>query len=73
MYLEQVSTSGLGLTLKNVEADATQLVDIGVVDLGKEADLGRGHGVVIGEEEFELEDATCVGVLVMVYVHLGRV
>lgn len=44
-----------------------------MVDLGEEADLGRGHGVVIGEEEFELEDATCVGVLVIAYVLLGEV
>jgi hypothetical protein len=28
-----------------------------VVDLGEEADLGRGHGVVIWKEELELEDA----------------
>jgi hypothetical protein len=45
------------LTLEDIETDATQPVDVWVVDLGQEADLGRGHGVVIGEEELELEDA----------------
>ena len=46
-------------TLKNVEADAAQLIDVGVKDLGQEADLGRRHGVVVGEEQLEFEDATC--------------
>jgi hypothetical protein len=45
------------LTLEDVEADATQSVDVGVVDLGQEAHLGRGHGIVVWEEELELEDA----------------
>lgn len=45
------------LTLEDVQTDAAQSVDVGVVDLGEEADLGRGHGVVIGEKELELEDA----------------
>lgn len=46
------------LTLQHVKADAAELVDVGVVDLGKEADLGGRHWVVIWEEEFEVEDAT---------------
>jgi hypothetical protein len=45
------------LTLEDVEADAAQSVDVGVVDLGEEAHLGRGHGVVVGKEQLELEDA----------------
>jgi hypothetical protein len=45
------------LTLEDIEADATQSVDVWVVDLGQEAHLGRGHGVVVGEEELKLEDA----------------
>jgi hypothetical protein len=45
------------LTLENVETNATQSVDVGVVDLGEEADLGRGHGVVVWEEELELKHA----------------
>jgi hypothetical protein len=31
-----------------------------VVDLCEEADFGRGHGVVIWKEEFELEGAFCI-------------
>lgn len=44
-------------TFQNVKADTAQLVDVGVEDLGQEADLGRDHGVVVGEEELELEVA----------------
>lgn len=47
----------VSLTLENVEADAAQLVDVGVEDLGQEADLGRRHRVVVGKEKLELEDA----------------
>lgn len=46
-------------TFQNVEADATELVDVGVKDLGEEANLGRRHRVVFGEEKLELEDAAC--------------
>lgn len=46
-------------TLQHIQADATQLVDVGVEDLGQEADLGRDHGVVVGEKELELEGAAC--------------
>lgn len=42
-------------TLQNVQADTTQLVDVGVEDLGEEADFGRDHRIVIWEEELELE------------------
>jgi hypothetical protein len=45
------------LTLEHVEANAPQSVNVGVVDLGEKADLGRGHGVVVREEQLELEDA----------------
>lgn len=31
--------------------------DVGVVDLGEEPDLGRGHGILFGEEELQLEMA----------------
>ena len=50
----------LGLTLEDIETDATQPVDVGVIDLGEEAHLGRRHGVVVGEEQLELEDATFI-------------
>lgn len=53
------------LTLQHVKADAAELVNIGVVDLGEESDLGGRHWVVIWEEEFEVEDATW-GVLVRI-------
>lgn len=46
-------------TLQDVKADTAQLVDVGVEDLGEEADLGRGHGVVVGKEQLELEGAAC--------------
>jgi hypothetical protein len=49
-------------TLQDIEADAAELVHVGVEDLSEEADLGRRHGVVVGEEELELEDAACSSV-----------
>ena len=48
---------GNGPTLQDVQADSTETVDFGVVDRGKEADLGRSHGVVVGQEQLELEDS----------------
>jgi len=45
------------LTLQDIEADATQSVNVWVVDLGQEAHLWRGHGVVVGQEQLELEHA----------------
>lgn len=44
-------------TLQNVQTNSTETIDVGVVDLGKEADLGRSHGVVVGQEQLELEDS----------------
>jgi hypothetical protein len=49
-----------GPTLQYVQADSTETIDVGVVDLGKEADLGGCHGIVVGQEQFELEDSTWV-------------
>ncbi len=34
-------------TLQHVEADAPQLVDVRVEDLGQEPDLGRRHGIIV--------------------------
>lgn len=45
-------------TFQDVKADAAKLVDIGVENLGKEADLRRRHGIVVREEQLELECAT---------------
>lgn len=47
-------------TLQDVQADSAEAVDVGVVNLCEEADLGRSHGVVVGQEQFELEDSTCI-------------
>lgn len=52
-------------TLEDVETDAAQAVDVGVVDLGQEADFWWGHGVVLWKEELKAEDASC---LVSVFV-----
>lgn len=46
-------------TLQHVQTNTAKLVDIGVVYLGQEPNLGRRHGVVIGQEEFELEYSPC--------------
>lgn len=43
-------------TLEDVKTDAAKLVDIWVKDLCKKSNLGRCHGVVVGEEELEAED-----------------
>lgn len=45
-------------TFQDVKADAAKLVDIGVEYLGEEADLGRCHGIVVREEQLQLERAT---------------
>ena len=34
-------------TLQHIETDAAQLVNIGVVYLGEESYLGRGHRIVV--------------------------
>lgn len=46
-------------TLQHIETDATKLVHIWVEDLGEETDFGWSHGIVVGEEKFELEDTAC--------------
>lgn len=46
------------LTLQNIQADTTQAINIRVVDLGQEADFGRGHRVIIRQEELEPEFTT---------------
>lgn len=44
-------------TFQDIQADTAQLVDVRVEDLGEEADLGRDHRVIVGEEELEFEGA----------------
>lgn len=46
------------LTLQNIQADTTQAINIRVVDPGQEADFGRGHRVIIRQEELEPEFTT---------------
>jgi len=45
-------------TLQDIQTYTTQPVDVGVVDLREKADLRRRHGIVIWEEELELEGST---------------
>ena len=47
------------VVLQNVQADATQPVDVGVIDASQEAYPRRAHGVVVGQEELEVELAAC--------------
>lgn len=55
----QCSPFHLALTLQNIEANPSKLVNVGVVDFGKKANLRGGHRVVIGQEKLEFEDAAC--------------
>lgn len=48
------------LVPQDIETDRTVRVDVRVVDLGREADLGRLEGVVGGESDGEEEDAAGV-------------
>jgi len=41
---------GRPIALENIETDAAELVNIGVVNLGQESDLRRCHRVIIWEE-----------------------
>ena len=45
---------------QHVEADPADLVDVGVVDLGKEPDLGRSHRVLLGQKQLQVEDPALV-------------
>ena len=47
-------------TLEHIKTDATETINIGVVDAREETDLWRSHGVVFGEEELGLEHTTCL-------------
>ena len=48
-------------TFENVQAYSAQLVNIGVKDLCHEADLGRGHGVIVREEQLHGEPPSLIG------------
>lgn len=53
--------SRTALTLQHVQAYPAQAVDVWVVDLGQEANLGRRHRVVVREEQLQLEHAVYSG------------
>ena len=48
------------LVLEDIEADSAKLVNVGVVDLGSEEDLGWNHGVLLGQEELAVKDSALV-------------
>lgn len=55
--LQVIVSDGLP-TLQNVQTDTTEAINVGVIDLGQEADLGRGHGIVVGQEQLEPKYST---------------
>jgi len=48
------------VALQDIQTDAAKLIDVGMVDLGQESDLGWGHRIIIWEEELELEDTALI-------------
>jgi hypothetical protein len=46
-------------TLQDIQTDATQTINVRVVDLCQETDFGRGHRIIVWKEELESEDTTC--------------
>lgn len=52
---------GRPFVFKNIEANAAESIDVGVVDLGAEEALGGNHGVVFRQEELKVEETTFVG------------
>jgi hypothetical protein len=49
------------LVPQDIKTDRAVGVDVGVIDLGREADLGRLEGVVGGESDGKEKDAASVG------------
>jgi hypothetical protein len=43
------------VVLEHIEADATESVDVRVIDASQEAYARWAHGVVVGQEELEVE------------------
>lgn len=50
---------GRPVVLQYIEADATQSVDVRVIDTSQEAYPRRAHRIVVGQEELEVELAAC--------------
>lgn len=62
LYTEEDGSNlqgGAPVVLQHVQAYSPQSIDVRMIDSSEEADLGGGHGVVVGEEELEVEYATC--------------
>lgn len=49
------------LVSQDIKTDRAVGVDVGVIDLGREADLGRLEGVVGGESDGQEKDAASIG------------
>ena len=49
------------LVLENVQADAAEAIDVGVVDLGAEEDFRWDHGILFREEKFSFEQTSSEG------------
>ena len=47
------------VVLQHIQAYAPKSVDVRVIDAGEKADARRAHGVVVGKEEFEMENTAC--------------
>lgn len=65
LYAEQdcpYLQSGGPVVLEDVEADSSQAIDVWVIDACEEAYPGWAHGVVVWEEELELEHAASTNV-----------
>lgn len=48
------------LTFQDIETDTAEAINVGMVDLGEEADLRGAHRIVFGEEELQTEDTAFV-------------
>ena len=48
------------LTLQHIKTNTPELIDIWVVYFGKKSYFGRGHRIVIGQEELKLEYSSWV-------------
>jgi hypothetical protein len=46
--------------LQDVEADSAQVVDVGVIDLGVEDNLGWAHRVVLGQQQLGVKLASFI-------------
>ena len=52
---------GRPLIFQHVEANAADLVDVGMIDFCKKTNFWGHHGVTVRQEEFEFEESASVG------------